>query len=51
VAVRDKLNLSVVMADIDHFKRINDDFGHSTGDVVIIDMARILTESAGAAAV
>jgi diguanylate cyclase (GGDEF)-like protein/PAS domain S-box-containing protein len=47
LAVRDKLKLSVVMADIDHFKRINDDFGHGTGDVVIKDMARALTDVAG----
>lgn len=46
-AKRDKLELSVVMADIDHFKRVNDDFGHSTGDVVIREMAKCLTEAAG----
>jgi len=48
LAKRDDLRLSVVMADIDHFKSINDDFGHSTGDVVIKEMARTLSESAGA---
>ena len=46
LAKRDGLALSVVMADIDHFKRINDDFGHGAGDVVIKDMARMLSESA-----
>ena len=44
-AVSDNLPLSVVMADIDFFKKINDDFGHATGDIVIKDMARTLTES------
>jgi diguanylate cyclase (GGDEF)-like protein/PAS domain S-box-containing protein len=48
LAVRDKLKFSVVMADIDHFKRVNDDFGHGTGDVVIKEMARSLTDAAGA---
>jgi len=47
LAMRDNLKLSVVMVDIDHFKSINDDFGHSVGDVVIKEMARTLSESVG----
>jgi diguanylate cyclase (GGDEF)-like protein/PAS domain S-box-containing protein len=45
LAGREKLELSVVMADIDFFKRINDDLGHGVGDIVIKDMANVLSES------
>jgi putative two-component system response regulator len=36
--------LTVVMADIDHFKQINDTYGHATGDRILHDLANILRE-------
>lgn len=36
--------LSVIMADIDHFKLYNDTFGHQEGDKVLCQVASILSE-------
>jgi diguanylate cyclase (GGDEF)-like protein len=36
---REGVPLSIVMADLDHFKRINDNLGHLTGDAVLHEAA------------
>jgi diguanylate cyclase (GGDEF)-like protein len=38
------VEFAVVMIDIDHFKHVNDTWGHGTGDVVLESLARILKE-------
>lgn len=39
---RDKQPLSIILCDLDHFKRYNDSFGHPAGDRCLIRIARAL---------
>jgi diguanylate cyclase (GGDEF)-like protein len=42
---RSKAPLSLLMIDVDFFKQINDNFGHNTGDEILIDLVRVLNSN------
>jgi diguanylate cyclase (GGDEF)-like protein len=44
-AARGKAPLAVVMLDLDHFKRFNDDFGHDVGDALLRQLGGLLQDS------
>ncbi len=45
LAKRKERTLSIVLLDIDHFKKINDQFGHNIGDYALRELAKILSEN------
>jgi diguanylate cyclase (GGDEF)-like protein len=44
-SMREGTPLSVVLIDVDHFKKVNDTFGHLAGDLVLKEVSAIFTRS------
>lgn len=42
LAHRTGLPLALLMIDVDHFKQVNDEYGHAAGDAVLVEIARVI---------
>lgn len=40
----DSRPMSLIMSDIDHFKKVNDNYGHQGGDAALVELAHVIKE-------
>lgn len=44
-AVRSRIPIGIIMMDIDHFKSLNDTYGHEAGDLVLAELSGIIRKN------
>ncbi len=45
LAIRKNTTLSLILADVDHFKDLNDKYGHQTGDFILKELCKLIKKS------